>query len=457
MFELVVYIEWFFFGYYSTFPPLDTILILYIREDHITMATTNTDKMPKRTAKVVTNKEDLDYLLNTTSDDCTKLSLMMECFGDFNGKRRFNPYDILHVPPGVYGPPDKKNKNAFTTTVGLFVFNRAFIEKELIPTLGYVNEPVTKKVFKKLNSKVSYAVIEDDIPLEYMKRFILLTQKFQAYVDILSPSFTPAMLNSGHLLAKKKEELIKKYQKGIEECDTAAMQEMENELLKDAKELLKDDPSIDMINSGAKISIGNNYKNMFVMRGASRNSDRTKGEFSVILGSYMDGIPRDEYAAFADSLTGGPYARAKKTEVGGAWEKMFVRAFQHVMIDDKLEDCGTKRTIDVKLTKDSIKEWLYSYMVEDGQLVELTSKNMDKYIGKTVKMRYAGLCESKGNICHHCAGTLFTRIGIYNVGVASYAICSKLKNLSMKSFHDSTVKMVHMQDYGWDKIFGDVR
>ena len=94
---------------------------------------------------------------------------------------------------------------------------------------------------------------------------------------------------------------------------------------------------------------------------------------------------------------------------------------------------------------------------EGNTLVELTSKNKDKYLGKKVKMRYSGLCEHKKGICQTCAGSLFSRLEITNVGVASYAICSKIKLISMKAFHDSTVKVSKMSDYGYAKIFDNVK
>ena len=411
----------------------------------------------KRSSHLITNQEDLDYIFKTTPDDCAKLSLMMECFGDFNGNRRFQPYDIIQVPPNTYGPEGKKNKNAFTTTVGLFIFNRAFIEKDLVPLLGYVNEPVTKKVFGKLNKKISYAVLEDKIEIPVMRRFIQLTQKFQAYVDILSPSYTPAMLGISHALEKKKKELIKKYEKGIQECDPTEVEKLEKELLDAAKEELKDDPAMDMINSGAKASWGNNFKNVFAIRGAYKNSDPAKGQYSVILGNFLDGVSPEEYSKLADSLTGGPYARAKKTEVGGALEKQFVRAFQHVVIDKNMKDCGTKRVKEVLLTDSNKDLWMYSYIVEGGRLVELTSETIDKYIGKRVKLRYSALCEDKAGICQTCAGTLFTRLGIYAVGIASYALASKIKLVSMKSFHDNSLRISKMGEYGYAKIFDNVK
>ena len=210
----------------------------------------------KRYAKLITSKEDRDFLFNTTPNDCVKLSFIMECFGDFNGKRRFHPYDLIEVPPGIYGPEGKKNKNSFMTTVGLFVFNRGFIEQNLTGIVGYISDPITKKVFKKINEKITYAVLEDEAELDWLKDFLLRTQKCMAFVDILAPSFTTAMMGISTELQKKREELIKKYAQGIAENDPAEMQKLEKELLAAAKEILKDDPSMDMIDSGAGASWG---------------------------------------------------------------------------------------------------------------------------------------------------------------------------------------------------------
>ena len=254
---------------------------------------------------------------------------------------------------------------------------------------------------------------------------------------------------------EKLEELYKKYKEQIDAGDEIVGTKMEQELLDFATEYLKNDPSMDMFLSGARGSIGNNFKNMFVYRGAVKESDPKKGGYSIIKSNFADGITREDYADFANSLTGGPYSRAKKTEVGGAWEKMFVRAFQHLRVLPDGTDCGTHRTLPITLTNDNISDWMYSYIMENGKPVELTSDIAKKYIGKTVNMRFSGLCESPKGICSICAGHLFNRIGLNEVGIASYAMCSVLKNISMKAFHDGVVRLTDIEkDYGLDKIFG---
>lgn len=408
----------------------------------------------KRKSNMVTDPKEIEYLLSITEEEGTKLSFVMECFGEFGDKRRFNPYDLFVVPAGSYGPEGKKNKKPFLTGVGIWVFNKVFIENELFDLFHYINEPVNKKIFKKINKNLTYAVIEDKVPLDVMKHYILKTQKFQPYCNILCSSLSEGMLTVSDTIKKKKEEIFKKYEKELQGDDPVVAQKVEKELLNAAEEALKDDPAMDLINSGAKISWGNNFKNMFIMQGAMKEPDPRYKAFSIMKSNLMDGVDREEYATFCNSLVMGPYSRAKKTEVGGAQEKLFVKALEHLVVLPEGTDCGTKKYVTVTLTGDNIDGWMYSYIIEPAGLVELNSDTRDKYIGKTVKMRFGGMCESKEGICSKCAGSLFNRIDIQNVGIASYQIPSTLKVKSMKMFHDSTVKTMYMGDYGWSKIWG---
>ena len=409
-----------------------------------------------RIAKRITNQSDIDYLLGITEDEASKMSFIMDNFGAFGDKEpRFRPYDIFVVPPNSYGPPGKRNKNAFTTTVGRWVFNKVFIEKDLFDLFHYYNQTINKKTFGKINTALSYAVIEDRLPLQVMKDYVLKTQKFQPYCNVLCPSVTVGCMEIPKKIRAKKKELFKKYEKELASNDPVVSQQVEKELLAECKKYMKDDEFMDLVNSGARLSWDNNFKNMYVFRGAVKESDPTKSGYTIIKSNFVEGISAEDYTDFANSLTGGPYSRAKKTEVGGAWEKMFVRAFQHLRALPEGTDCKTKRTVTVKLSKNNVEDWIYSYMVENGKLVELTSQNMDKYIGKEVKFRFSALCESKEGICSKCSGHLFNRIGLNEVGIAAYQICSIIKNKSMKAFHDGTVKVTNIEtDYGLDKIFG---
>lgn len=399
----------------------------------------------KRIAKIITDKKEIDFLLGLKEEDIT-LSFMMETFGKFDGKSRFNPYDIFNVPPNSYGPVNKRNKNSFKTTVGLWIFNIYFIQNELFDIFGYINETVGKKKFKNINKVLSHALLEDRIDTDQLEHYLMKTQKVMPYVSILCPGYTMKMLESTKIMNKKKAELYKKYKDrlstGTDDAAVAAS-EMEKELMDYAAEYLDGDPSMDSFNSGARGDFGNNYKNMFLMKGAIADPDPDKG-YDIMLSNYMDGVSKEEYHMLANSLAAGPYARAKKTETGGYLEKQFLSGYQHVTLDKPGSDCHTNKTLKVLLNKSNIESWLYSYMVEGSRLVELNSMNMDKYIGKEVKFRFSALCKSKTGICNVCMGNLPYKLDIMNIGAATPKIPSVLKMLSMKSFHASVVEFAEM-------------
>ena len=393
----------------------------------------------KRISRVIT-KEETEELLKLTPYECCKMSVFMNLFASFEDRpAKFNTYDIMTIPAGTFGIK-KKNKNAVTTTVGRFFFNRAFIEEELLEELGYVNKPLNKKTLGELNRRISYAVNEDRLPVQALKNYILKQQKFQAYTSTIAESISPNMFNIAAIIRPKKEELCKKYAKEIAAGDSLVADKMEKELLDYAKEVLGDDPCMDYYDSGVG-SWGNNFKNMYVMKGAQK--DAITGKYNVITSNYADGVSKDEYSKMANSLSIGPYSRANKTAIGGWNEKRYVLAFQEMKLGPKGSDCGTNKTITVTLEGSYLTQMMYSYIVEGNRLVRLDSTNMDKYKGKTVKMRFASLCHGVGkthDFCNKCIGDYFYIIGMENVGIATAQLQSTLKNIAMKACHDGTLK-----------------
>lgn len=404
----------------------------------------------KRVSREIKDPKDIEYLVKLTEDDITT-SLIMELFGDFGDHQWFNPYDILTIPAGAYGGklPDgkeKRNKEPFTTTIGRLIFNKYFIEcePELLQFVGYVNDNVGKKAYGKLFDSLGYAVLEDKISIETYKRFCKKSQKFMPYVSILAPNHSMNMLTITKKINKRKAELIKQNQEAFDKGDVYVVDQVSKELLAYAKELMQDDPAMDMFLSGAGGSFENNFKNMFIMRGSVQDPDPRKS-YNIITSNYIDGVTQDEYSKLANTLAAGPYSRSKKTELGGYWEKLFLQSLQHVILKDPGSDCGTKRHIEINVTEKNIGSIMYCYVINnDGSLTEITSENKNKFIGKKIKLRFSSMCEAKDGICNACAGNLFYRLGIRNIGAATPQIPSKLKVLSMKLFHDDQLNFTEM-------------
>lgn len=402
----------------------------------------------KRITRTITDQALIDSVIGIKPEDITS-TYVVELFGEFDGKVRANPYDLITVPKGAYGLADSKrgvNIKPFTTTVGKLIWNKMYILRNpsIYEAIGWVDDIVSKKVFNKLYKKLGYLLLEGTIDKAEFKRFAMTTQLTMPYVQFLSNSFTDTMLLSSTVMNKKKAELIKANKAAFDAKDIKVVDRVSKELMDYSKEYLKDDPGMDMFNSGGGGDFSNHYKNTYLMKGVVRNPDPLKG-YDIITSNYIDGVSEEEYAALANTLAEGPFNRSKKTEQGGYYEKMLLYAMQHLQLLEPGSDCGTKRYIEVDITDSNIDDLMYNYIIQGDKLVEITSENRDSLIGKKVKMRFSSMCEAKnGCFCNKCAGNLWYRLGMTKTGVLVPNIASRFKNLMMKSFHDSQVKLTDM-------------
>ena len=171
--------------------------------------------MEKRVSKLITKKEDVDYILSIKEEDITT-SFIMENFADFGEGPRFQPYDLIEVPVGGYGGKlpngkEKRNKNKFTTGVGRLIFNKFFFESEpeLLDAIGYIDDNVTKKLYGRVLNQLGYLMLEDRVSEEVYKRFCKKSQKMMPYVSILAPNHSDNMLTITKKINKRKEQLLK--------------------------------------------------------------------------------------------------------------------------------------------------------------------------------------------------------------------------------------------------------
>lgn len=414
----------------------------------------NFQKFTKRKSKVITDKNGLSYILSIDHKVASQKSTIMELFANFGNGARFNPYDIITIPPHHYGglskikdpwyqsesgsSSNKTNSSAFTTTIGLWIFNRSFIEP-MSDILGYINEPVTHDMYSDINKKISYALLEDKITVRQLKNFIIQSQILMSCCSALAPSHTETFFSMEEDIAREKAKLEKQYKKELESGDLVTMKKMEKQLIDYAKDLLDGDEGRDMYDSGARSSYGNNFKNMYIMRSGVK---QTNGDVKIVTSSYIEGMDPKDFVTINDGSVGGPYSRSRLTASGGYVERLVLNSTSHLSILPEGSDCGTNYYITIDLNKKNIKDWYFSFMIEGKNLIELTPENADKYIDKTVKFRYSSLCKEKnGCICEKCAGTLFRRIGITNAGMTTSIMASSMKNANMKRFHNSNINL----------------
>ncbi|MBO4735397.1 MAG: hypothetical protein J5614_03285 [Paludibacteraceae bacterium] len=394
------------------------------------------------------NDEQVKEILNIKDENITK-SLFIELFGrtESHIEPRYNPNDWFMLKAGDI--ENFKDKVPIKTTVGRFLFN-IFLNTSIFgKTFPYFNGTN----YTKFDDIVVDAILEDKITIDQMNTY-QTKKNWLGFtpVEILVPGMSMETMMPNPIIQKRKKELFKQYEKEIAAGDPLVAKKIEDELLALAREIHKGDPSMRLYDC-KKPSFGNNYKNMAIMVGPIKSN--TDGSYHIAENSYLEGIPQEEYGKFADQLVTGSYSRSVQTQVGGALVKEFQAALQSETVDtDSNSDCGTKLAQTITLTPSNIKMYAngYKYIVgNNGKLIRLTKSNAEQFVGKTVKVRSALFCKNP-EYCEKCSGALLAKLGIKNAGLTCSDVGSRLMSLSLKSMHDSTVKVFDLE---WDKYFKD--
>lgn len=335
-------------------------------------------------------------------------------------------------------------KRSVYTTIGIYIANLHLIRPRFASIFGYINKPFDGDVLSYVEDKLSDALYYDKITTDDMADYYNRLQWLGGHdkMSFLSPSITSSLLKPPADIIKKKQKLFKEHEAELSDDNpnnAVVAAGIESELIKDAENYLKTQDGYENFASKSKINIGNNYKTMNIMKGPLLNS--YTGKYKVNKSEYNTGISKDEYASISDSSVLGAHARAINTAKGGYLAKKSNQTLNAVVAGPKGSDCGTTKYIEVFLYPSMKNDYLNRYIIEGGKLVELTVDNIDKYVNTTVKMRSPMYCKMKEPYyCNMCIGNQPYLLGLEHFGLAISRIPNKLLTLSMKKFHDLTVK-----------------
>ena len=221
---------------------------------------------------------------------------------------KFHVCDTLTLTHEEYPLVPKGEK--IETTVGRLVYNKMMIESLGFESfMSYDNSIMDKGGFKKFESKVAEALQNDVINTHQMMNYINTRDWFglQFHTTITS-SFTPNTAKIPSSVAKLKEKLLKENVEAIAKGDVRVVEKIEKELINATMKELKDDIGMDLYTSGARGSIGNHLKNMYLIRGAVQNP-YTK-EYEIITNSLCDGLAKKDIAIHSNVITSGAYPKA---------------------------------------------------------------------------------------------------------------------------------------------------
>lgn len=386
------------------------------------------------------------YLLDLKPEDIT-FELLVDLLGDYtdisDGKKRttaktpkFKCSDYFKLEKGEYF-----NTESIDTTVGKLLYNKIIVEGcKFEHVLGYVNFLITESGFKKIENAIAEALINETITVDQMYKFVDTRDWLGMQLhSVVTSSFTPDIVRIPPEVAAFKKKLIAENKEALDNGDYLVAEKIDNALIKKAKEVLKDDIGMDLYASGARGSFGNNYKNIYLSRGAVLNP--FTGKYDIITNSLTEGLEKKDIATTSNVIVNGAYPKAVGTADSGYLAKKLIALLQTEVLAPAGSDCNSKGYLTVTLTAKNKNDYQERYILDGGHLVCLDTDHIDKYIGKTVKMRSPMYCTGvKGCLCNKCAGEFYYKIGKKNIGLAGPRVATTCTRLNMKKFHENIIK-----------------
>lgn len=401
-------------------------------------------KIGNTPAKKVLDK-DRNRLLEIEPDEIGR-TMLADLFADtvdatagpVGGKRKstYNTWDTFIVPANYFyeGQPE------IQSTIGRFVFNKfVLMSNGIISHLGYIDSIMNKGSLGNLDNSIGTLYLENNIDRKQFNSYLDHRDTLGYWLNgMLAHTISERMLKPLPEIQKKKAELCKKYEKEIAAGDIDIMTQICDELVAYAKDILKDDPGMDLYLSG-DLDFGNNYKNNSIIKGAVMN--QLTGEFDFIETSFMDGIAIKDIPAHANSILSAQYPASIATKDAGYMGKKLLALLQMMGVDEPGTDCGTKNLIPVLITNENKNDLVYSYIDNgSGQEIMLTKENVKSYIGKRMMMRSPMSCLNP-KICSKCASKLFYLLEADEAGLYATQISHTALNLGLKAKHNSLVEL----------------
>jgi len=329
--------------------------------------------------------------------------------------------EILDKATDPYIPVRYKGR---TTTIGRVIFNNAFPEG-----FRFIDTQITKKIVNGLIPEI-IETYGDEVAAKVFSRLEKIGFKF---ATIMAPTITLDMIDMPDEILQLKEKLPN------------ATPEEADKLLKQMEAImknhLKNTGLYDLVESGAGKGWGQ-PRQILIAKGVI--SDPKGNLLPPIKGSFSEGLKNTEYFDAAAGARKGLADRTLNTADTGYFTRQLVYVLGPVEAHPSLRDCGTKRTVNLRLTSDIMKRLEGRYLLKNGRI---TRYNKGEYkVGDIINLRSPIFCESM-KICHTCYGDLLRRHRTPYVGVlAGAAIGERGTQLIMRTFHTGGAASVAEHD-----------
>jgi len=353
------------------------------------------------------------------SSDAVTFSLSKEmCVGLFmitkDIKRAKSPISVsdedLDKATDPYIPVKYRGVN---TTMGKAILNSCFP-----PRFPFFDKQATRS---NINSLIPQVLEKygQDVAIETFSKLERVGFKFST---IMAPSFSLENVELPSEISVLKQQLVGATP---EEAD-ALLQRMKVILVKH----LKGTGIYDLTESGASRG-WDPIMQILVSKGII--ADPQGNILDPIKGSFSDGLSNKEYFSASSGARKGIIDRVINTADTGYSSRKLAFVLNSVEIHHQLKDCGTDRTLTLKLIKDSISRLTGRFIIRGRSVIEF--KEREHKIGETINLRSPIYCKSP-KLCHTCYGKLLARHKTPYAGIlAAQVIGERGTQLILTTFH----------------------
>ena len=383
--------------------------------------------------------EFIDYILNLKEGKISLSTLTEYTTPEDVGKRpKVSLYDEVTF---------KRLGKTYTSTVGRLIVNKVvFASLWDNKNWDLVLEPISGDRINDEITHIKDMMIEGEITdINVIKMVIDRYTEFGLRLSTLyNANVTNTMVLSNEEFDNIKTEKLNAIKEKVEkEKDIELLNKTIDGLVDDAKKVFKNDEMMEMFESKNSGKLDNHFRNMNIAMGGL---PMIGGGTAIIMDSLGDGVNPVHFPALANVGMVGAISRAKQTALAGAAYKNISSAEQNVRGYEG--DCGAKEGIIVRNARPvDIK---YKYIIENGKQVYITSKNIDKYVGKTVEVRHVLKCKMKnGHFCSHCIGEEPFKLAgrdMINIGMFVSDSATAILNMFMKKTHNLGADVFRITD-----------
>lgn len=320
-----------------------------------------------------------------------------------------------------------------TTTMGKALFNSCLpLDYPFVDKL--INKKIIGEIIADLVNKYS-----GDVAREAIFKMEQIGFKF---ATIIGPSIT-----LGHLELPEKVYQLKKNLEGATTEESVALLK---QMFTITKKHLENTGFYDLNESGAT----KGWKQpMQILIAKGIIADPEGNILPAISGSFADGLTPTQFFNAASGARKGIIDRVLNTSVTGYMSRKLAFVLNNLEAHSHLKDCGTKRTVSVKLTTDIIKRITGRFHIVRGKIQEFDPKSYK--VGDIINLRSPIFCESP-KLCLTCYGKLLQRHKTPYVGVlAAQVIGAQGTQMILRTFHLGGAITVKEKDILQDIVNND--